>query len=246
YLLSTYTARKLGMRTTGNAGGSHNMTLSSRLTSPSDDFAAMLKKMGTGLLVTELIGQGVNYITGDYSRGAFGYWVKNGVIQHAVQEITIAGNLRDMFASIAAVGADTIVRGTRTTGSILIPEMAVAGNWRAKPMCLIAFSWNPGGDMPLLLLANRDEYYARPSAPAAWWPEPSGIWAGRDLEAVGTWLGVTQSGRFAALTNYRTGVPPNPAARSRGELVAEYLAGDMAPGQYAAHVMARANEYNGF
>lgn len=128
YLLSTYTARKLGMRTTGNAGGSHNMTLSSRLTAPTDDFAAMLRKMGTGLLVTELIGQGVNYITGDYSRGAFGYWVKNGVIQHAVQEITIAGNLRDMFASIAAVGADTIVRGSKSTGSILIPEMAVAGN----------------------------------------------------------------------------------------------------------------------
>lgn len=127
YLLSTYTARKLGMRTTGNAGGSHNLALTSRLTAPSDDFAAMLKKMGTGLLVTELIGQGVNYITGDYSRGAFGYWVKNGVIQHAVQEITIAGNLRDMFAGIAAIGADTIVRGTKSTGSILIPEMAVAG-----------------------------------------------------------------------------------------------------------------------
>lgn len=128
YLLSTYTARKLGMRTTGNAGGSHNLTLASRQTDPADDFKAMLKKLGTGLLVTELIGQGVNYITGDYSRGAFGYWVKNGVIQHAVQEITIAGNLRDMFASIAAVGADTIVRGTKTTGSILIPEMAVAGS----------------------------------------------------------------------------------------------------------------------
>ncbi len=127
YLLSTYTARKLGMRTTGNAGGSHNLALTSRLTAPTDDFAAMLKKLGTGLLVTELIGQGVNYITGDYSRGAFGYWVKNGVIQHAVQEITIAGNLRDMFASVAAVGADNITRGTKSTGSILIPEMAVAG-----------------------------------------------------------------------------------------------------------------------
>lgn len=127
YLLSTYTARKLGMRTTGNAGGSHNMTLTSRQTTPQDDFAAMLKKMGTGLLVTELIGQGVNYVTGDYSRGAFGYWVKNGVIQHAVQEITIAGNLRDMFQNIVAVGADSIVRGTKRTGSILISEMAVAG-----------------------------------------------------------------------------------------------------------------------
>ncbi|MBU4611521.1 metalloprotease PmbA [Achromobacter sp. GG226] len=127
YLLSTYTARKLGMHTTGNAGGSHNLFLTSRLTSPQDDFAAMLRKLGTGLLVTELIGQGVNYVTGDYSRGAFGYWVENGVIQHAVQEITIAGNLRDMFATLAAIGADVIVRGTKSTGSILIPEMAVAG-----------------------------------------------------------------------------------------------------------------------
>ena len=127
YLLSTYTARKLGMRTTGNAGGSHNLALTSRLTTPADDFAGMLRKMGTGLLVTELIGQGVNYITGDYSRGAFGYWVKNGVIQHAVQEITIAGNLRDMFAGMVAVGNDVITRGTKTTGSILIPEMAIAG-----------------------------------------------------------------------------------------------------------------------
>ncbi len=127
YLLSTYTARKLGMRTTGNAGGSHNLFLTSRLTRPEDDFAAMLRKLGTGLLVTELIGQGVNYVTGDYSRGAFGYWVENGVIQHAVQEITIAGNLRDMFAGLAAIGSDVIVRGTKSTGSILIPEMAVAG-----------------------------------------------------------------------------------------------------------------------
>lgn len=127
YLLSTYTARKLGMRTTGNAGGSHNLFLTSRLTQPQDDFAAMLRKLGTGLLVTELIGQGVNYVTGDYSRGAFGYWVENGVIQHAVQEITIASNLRDMFASLAAIGSDVIVRGTKSTGSILIPDMAVAG-----------------------------------------------------------------------------------------------------------------------
>ncbi|GAA5236183.1 metalloprotease PmbA [Verticiella sediminum] len=127
YLLSTYTARKLGMRTTGNAGGSHNLFLTSRETRPDDDFKAMLKKLGTGLLVTELIGQGVNYITGDYSRGAFGYWVENGEIQHAVQEITIAGNLKDMFASLAAVGSDVITRGTKSTGSILLPEMAVAG-----------------------------------------------------------------------------------------------------------------------
>lgn len=127
YFLSTYTARKLGMQTTGNAGGSHNLTLSSRLTQPDDDFRAMLKKMGTGLLVTELIGQGVNYVTGDYSRGAFGYWVENGEIQHAVQEITIAGNLADMFRQIVAVGADTLVRGAKSSGSILIENMAIAG-----------------------------------------------------------------------------------------------------------------------
>jgi PmbA protein len=92
-----------------------------------DNLDAMLRKMGTGLLVTELIGQGVNYVTGDYSRGAFGYWVQNGKIQHAVEEITIAGNLKEMFAQIVAVGADTITRGSKTTGSILIERMAIAG-----------------------------------------------------------------------------------------------------------------------
>jgi PmbA protein len=127
YFLSTYTARKLGMVTTGNAGGSHNLVLRSSQTNKKDDFQAMLRKMGTGLLVTELIGQGVNYVTGDYSRGAFGYWVQNGEIQHAVEEITIAGNLKDMFAQIVAVGADAITRGSKTTGSILIERMAVAG-----------------------------------------------------------------------------------------------------------------------
>jgi PmbA protein len=127
YFLSTYTARKLGMPTTGNAGGSHNLTLRSRLTAPSDDLPAMLKKMGTGFMVTELIGQGVNYVTGDYSRGAFGYWVENGEIRHAVEEVTIAGNLKDMFRQIVAVGADTIARGTKSTGSILIEQMAIAG-----------------------------------------------------------------------------------------------------------------------
>jgi PmbA protein len=127
YFLSTYTARKLGMPTTGNAGGSHNLTLRSRYTQPGDDLPALLKKMGTGLLITELIGQGVNYVTGDYSRGAFGYWVENGEVQHAVEEFTIAGNLQDMFRQIAAVGADTITRGTKSTGSILIAEMAIAG-----------------------------------------------------------------------------------------------------------------------
>lgn len=127
YFLSSYTARKLGLKTTGNAGGSHNLRLSSRLTRPQDDFQAMLKKMGTGFVVTELIGQGVNYVTGDYSRGAFGYWVHNGEIQHAVQEVTIAGNLADMWRQIVAVGADTITRGSKTTGSVLIEQMSIAG-----------------------------------------------------------------------------------------------------------------------
>lgn len=127
YFLSSYTARKLGMVSTGNAGGSHNLTLRSRLTRPDDDFRAMLRKLGTGFLVTELIGQGVNYVTGDYSRGAFGYWVVNGEIQHAVEEVTIAGNLAEMFQQIVAIGADEICRGTKCTGSILIERMAVAG-----------------------------------------------------------------------------------------------------------------------
>jgi PmbA protein len=88
----------------------------------------MLKKMGTGLLVTELMGQGVNYVTGDYSRGASGYWVENGEIQYPVEEITIAGNLKEMFQQIAAIGTDTLIRGTKETGSILIENMTVAGN----------------------------------------------------------------------------------------------------------------------
>ncbi|MRV73325.1 metalloprotease PmbA [Duganella sp. FT92W] len=128
YFLSTYSARKLGMKTTGNAGGSHNLSLTSSRTKKNDDFVAMLKKMGTGLLVTELMGQGTNYVTGDYSRGASGYWVENGVIQYPVEEITIAGNMKDMFQDIVAVGADVLVRGTKQTGSILIEKMVVAGN----------------------------------------------------------------------------------------------------------------------
>jgi PmbA protein len=127
YFLSTYTSRKLGMKTTGNAGGSHNLVLTSSLTERGDDLPAMLRKLGTGLFVTELMGQGVNYVTGDYSRGAFGYWVEGGMIQHAVEEITIAGNLNDMFRQIVAVGADSITRGTKTTGSILIENLAIAG-----------------------------------------------------------------------------------------------------------------------
>lgn len=126
YLLSTYTARKLGMTTTGNAGGSHNMSLHSSLETP--DFEGMLRKMGTGLLVTELMGQGINYVTGQYSRGAFGYWVENGVIQYPIAEITIAGNLKDMFKSIVAVGSDIYTKGSKTCGSILIENMSVAGD----------------------------------------------------------------------------------------------------------------------
>ncbi|HJV82938.1 metalloprotease PmbA [Noviherbaspirillum sp.] len=128
YFLSTYSARKLGMKTTGNAGGSHNLSLVSSLTQPTDNFKQMLKKLDTGLLVTELMGQGVNYVTGDYSRGASGYWVEKGVIQYPVEEITIAGNLKEMFLQIAAIGADTLIRGTKETGSILIENMTVAGN----------------------------------------------------------------------------------------------------------------------
>lgn len=128
YFLSTYSARKLDMQTTGNAGGSHMLKLTSSQTSDSDDLNAMLKKLGTGLFVTELMGQGVNYVTGDYSRGASGYWVQDGEIQFPVEEITIAGNMRDMFMAIEAVGADAIQRGGKATGSILIADMAIAGS----------------------------------------------------------------------------------------------------------------------
>ncbi len=127
YFLSTYSARKLGLQTTGNAGGSHNLALQSRLTRSTDDFRAMLKKLDTGLLLTELMGQGVNYVTGDYSRGAAGFWVEGGEIQYPVEEITVASTLSQMFQRIAAVGADTLVRGTKQTGSVLIEEMTIAG-----------------------------------------------------------------------------------------------------------------------
>jgi PmbA protein len=127
YFLSTYSARKLGMQTTGNAGGSHNLSLRSTATARTDDFVAMLKKLGTGLLLTELMGQGVNYVTGDYSRGAAGFWVENGEIQYPVEGITIAGRLQDMFQQIVAIGADTLIRGTKETGSVLIEQMTIAG-----------------------------------------------------------------------------------------------------------------------
>jgi len=124
YFLSAYTARKLGMQSTGNAGGCHNL-----IVQPGKrDFRGLLKKMGRGLLVTELLGQGVNYVNGDYSRGAAGFWVEDGEIVHAVEEITIAGNLRDMFRHVAAVGNDVLVRGSKQVGSILIEQMKVAGN----------------------------------------------------------------------------------------------------------------------
>ncbi len=128
YFLSSYSARKLGMKTTGHAGGSQNLTLKSRLTKPQDDLPAMLRKLGTGLFVTELMGQGVNYVTGDYSRGAAGYWVENGVIAYPVHEITIAGHLGEMFKQIVAVGADAYTYGSKTVGSILIEKMKIAGH----------------------------------------------------------------------------------------------------------------------
>ncbi len=128
YFLSTYSARKLGMKTTGNAGGSHNLTLRSRRTKPGDDLDEMLRKLGTGLFVIELMGQGVNYVTGDYSRGASGFWVENGRIAFPVEEITIAGNLKDMFKGFSAVGADAYNYGAKTVGSVLVNRMKVAGS----------------------------------------------------------------------------------------------------------------------
>ncbi len=127
YFLSTYSARKLGLRTTGHAGGSHNLTMRSKATAPGDDLPTMLRRLGTGLFVTELMGQGVNYVTGDYSRGASGYWVENGVIAHPVHEITIAGNVKEMFKQIVGIGADTYTLGSKTVGSILIENMKLAG-----------------------------------------------------------------------------------------------------------------------
>jgi PmbA protein len=128
YFLSSYSARKLGLRTTGHAGGSQNLVLTSRLTQPGDDLDAMLRKLGRGLFVTELMGQGVNSVTGDYSRGAAGFWVEGGQIAYPVQEITIAGNLRDMLKSIVAVGADAYTLGGKTIGSVLVGKMKIAGS----------------------------------------------------------------------------------------------------------------------
>lgn len=123
YLLTSYSSRKLGLKTNGHAGGIHNWLIKD--TGETD--AALLKKMGTGLLVTELMGQGVNLVTGDYSRGAAGFWVENGEIQYPVQEITIAGNLKDMLMNIVAIGSETERRGSIHTGSIMLEEMQIAG-----------------------------------------------------------------------------------------------------------------------
>ena len=122
YMLGSYSARKLGMQTTGNAGGNHNLIVQSG----ADDFAGLLNKMGTGLFVTELLGSGINMVTGDYSRGAAGFWVENGVIVHAVEEITIASNMADMLKMIVAIGNDVLVQGSKQVGSILIERMTVA------------------------------------------------------------------------------------------------------------------------
>ncbi|KZE35133.1 metalloprotease PmbA [Crenobacter luteus] len=123
YFLSSYSARKLGAATTGNAGGPHNLIVHST----GESFDELLAELGTGLLVTELMGQGINLVTGDYSRGASGFWVENGQIVYPVEEITIAGNLRDMYRQVVAVGDDALNRGAKLVGSILVESMTVAG-----------------------------------------------------------------------------------------------------------------------
>jgi PmbA protein len=126
YILDSYSARRLGLKTTGNAGGARNLMV--HPTPDAGDLAALLRQMGEGLCVTELIGQGVNLVTGDYSRGAVGFWVENGELAYPVEEVTIAGQLSDMFGSILAVGNDVDVQGNIRTGSILIEKMTVAGS----------------------------------------------------------------------------------------------------------------------
>jgi len=123
YFLGSYSARKLGLATTANAGGSHNLVVAHG----NDDLAALLRRMGRGLLVTEQLGQGVNPVTGDFSRGAAGFWIEGGEIAFPVEEITIAGNLKAMFRDIVAVGADVDRRSSRHTGSILVGRMTIAG-----------------------------------------------------------------------------------------------------------------------
>ena len=128
YFLSSYTAKRLKMRTTGNSGGSHNLRMFSSSTTPKDNLQEMLKKLDKGLFVTELMGQGVNSVTGDYSKGATGFWIEKGKIIHPVSEVTIAGNLREMYKNILAIGADECIRGNKTCGSILIKNMTIAGS----------------------------------------------------------------------------------------------------------------------
>lgn len=123
WLLTSYSARKLGLKSTGHAGGIHNWHIPGQ----GDSFDGLLKKMGTGLIVTELMGQGVSAMTGDYSRGAAGFWVENGEIQYPVSEITIAGNLKDMWANIVTIGDDIEMRSNIQCGSVLLPEMSIAG-----------------------------------------------------------------------------------------------------------------------
>jgi PmbA protein len=126
YFLGSYSARKLGVASTANAGGAHNLVMRQRR--PGPDLVGMLKLLGTGLFVTELLGQGVNPVTGDYSRGAAGYWVENGEIAYPVEEITIAGNLRDVYRGIQSIGSDVLVRGGRAIGSVLVDNMTIAGD----------------------------------------------------------------------------------------------------------------------
>jgi PmbA protein len=124
YVLSTYSARKLGLKTTGNAGGTHNLLVPGR----GRDLEGMLALMDRGLFVTELMGQGVNGVTGDYSRGAAGFWVENGKLAYPVHEVTIAGNLKEIYRRIADIGSDMDVRGGIRVGSILVEEMTIAGD----------------------------------------------------------------------------------------------------------------------
>ena len=127
YVLGSYSARRLGMTTTGNAGGVHNVYVTDRDADPSDELAAVLRELGTGLLVTEFLGSGINMVTGDYSRGAAGFWIEDGVISHPVEGVTVAGNLRDMFAGVVRIGNDVDTRGNILCGSIIIDGMTVGG-----------------------------------------------------------------------------------------------------------------------
>jgi len=128
YFLGSYSARKLGMKSTGNAGGSHNLIIRQGASGAGPDLPGMLKKLRRGLFVTDMLGQGVNLLTGDYSRGAAGYWVENGEIAFPVEEVTVAGNLKDIYRGIAAVGSDVVVRGAFRCGSILVDNMTIAGD----------------------------------------------------------------------------------------------------------------------